>query len=87
MPLLLGGRDVIGVLYAADRRARVFEREQVALLGSFAAYAAVAIDNASLLAETRAALAELETANEIRSSVPSGQSTTGSPNSCCAAAT
>lgn len=65
VPLLLGGRDVIGVLYAADRRARVFEREQVALLGSFAAYAAVAIDNARLLAETRDALAELETANEM----------------------
>ncbi|HEV7627079.1 MAG TPA: GAF domain-containing protein, partial [Streptomyces sp.] len=64
VPLLLGGRDVIGVLYAADRRARVFEREQIALLGSFAAYAAVAIDNARLLAETRDALGELETANE-----------------------
>ncbi len=64
VPLLLGGREVIGVLYAADRRARVFEREQIALLGSFAAYAAVAIDNARLLGETRDALAELETANE-----------------------
>ena len=37
---------VIGVLFAADRRARVFEREQIALLGSFAAHAAVAIDTA-----------------------------------------
>ncbi|HWM37576.1 MAG TPA: GAF domain-containing protein [Streptomyces sp.] len=64
VPLLLGGREVIGVLYAADRRARVFAREQIALLGSFAAYAAVAIDNARLLGETRDALAELESANE-----------------------
>ncbi|SCK05618.1 GAF domain-containing protein [Streptomyces sp. WMMB 322] len=64
VPLLLGGRDVIGVLYAADRRARVFEREQIALLGSFAAHAAVAIDNARLLSETRDAMAELESANE-----------------------
>lgn len=64
VPLLLGGRDVIGVLYAADRRARVFEREQVALLGSFAAHAAVAIDTARLLSETRDAMAELESANE-----------------------
>ncbi|OEU87469.1 diguanylate phosphodiesterase [Streptomyces abyssalis] len=64
VPLLLGGRDVIGVLYAADRRARVFEREQIALLGSFAAHAAVAIDTARLLSETRDAMAELETANE-----------------------
>ncbi|MER5890557.1 GAF domain-containing protein [Streptomyces sp. NPDC001941] len=64
VPLLLGSQ-VIGVLFAADRRARVFEREQVALLGSFAAHAAVAIDTANLLAETRSALAELERANEI----------------------
>ncbi|MFH8371640.1 helix-turn-helix domain-containing protein [Streptomyces sp. NPDC018031] len=71
VPLMLGS-GVIGVLFAADRRARVFEREQIALLGSFAAHAAVAIDTANLLGETRSALAELETANEIirdRSSV------------------
>ncbi|KKZ74538.1 helix-turn-helix domain-containing protein [Streptomyces showdoensis] len=64
VPLTLGSQ-VIGVLFAADRRARVFEREQVALLGSFAAHAAVAIDTANLLAETRSALAELERANDI----------------------
>ncbi|MFC4607622.1 helix-turn-helix domain-containing protein [Streptomyces maoxianensis] len=64
VPLMLGSQ-VIGVLFAADRRERVFEREQVALLGSFAAHAAVAIDTANLLAETRSALAELERANEI----------------------
>lgn len=64
VPLLLGS-GVIGVLFAADRRARVFEREQIALVGSFAAHAAVAIDTAHLLAETRTALAELEAANEI----------------------
>ncbi|MFF8812238.1 helix-turn-helix domain-containing protein [Streptomyces pactum] len=71
VPLMLGS-GVIGVLFAADRRARVFEREQIALLGSFAAHAAVAIDTANLLGETRSALAELEAANEIirdRSSV------------------
>ncbi|MGA5423265.1 helix-turn-helix domain-containing protein [Streptomyces lavendulocolor] len=64
VPLTLGSQ-VIGVLYAADRRARVFERQQVALLGSLAAHAAVAIDTANLLAETRSALAELERANGI----------------------
>ncbi|MCZ7461755.1 helix-turn-helix domain-containing protein [Streptomyces sp. WMMC940] len=64
VPLTLGSQ-VIGVLFAADRRARVFEREQVALLASFAAHAAVAIDTANLLAETRSALAELERANAI----------------------
>ncbi|MFI9820576.1 helix-turn-helix domain-containing protein [Streptomyces sp. NPDC052013] len=64
VPLMLG-HTVIGVLFAADRRARVFEREQIALLGSFAALAAAAIDTANLLAETRSALADLEHANEI----------------------
>ncbi|MBB0243500.1 GAF domain-containing protein [Streptomyces alkaliphilus] len=64
VPLLLG-REVIGVLYAADRRTRVFAREQVALLASFAAHAAVAIDTARLLAGTRAAMAELEAANAV----------------------
>ncbi|WP_367325150.1 helix-turn-helix domain-containing protein [Streptomyces sp. HUAS ZL42] len=64
VPLMLGA-NVIGVLFAADRRARVFEREQIALLGSFAALAAAAIDTANLLTETRSALAGLERANEI----------------------
>ncbi|MGK9463596.1 helix-turn-helix domain-containing protein [Streptomyces sp. G6] len=64
VPLMLG-HHVIGVLFAADWRARVFEREQIALLGSFAALAAAAIDTANLLAETRSALAGLERANEI----------------------
>lgn len=64
VPLMLGS-SVIGVLFAADRRSRVFAREEIALLGSFAAHAAVAIDTANLLAETRSALAELERANEI----------------------
>ncbi|MFI9248763.1 helix-turn-helix domain-containing protein [Streptomyces sp. NPDC053069] len=64
VPLMLGPH-VIGVLFAADRRERVFERAQIALLGSFAALAAAAIDTAHLLTETRAALAGLERANEI----------------------
>ncbi|MET9359387.1 GAF domain-containing protein [Streptomyces sp. NPDC006632] len=65
VPLMLGstGSTVIGVLFAADRHPRVFAREEIALLGSFAAHAAVAIDTANLLAETRSALAELERAN------------------------
>ncbi|WP_330456147.1 helix-turn-helix domain-containing protein [Streptomyces sp. NBC_00820] len=64
VPLMLGPH-VIGVLFAADRRARVFERAQIALLGSFAALAAAAIDTANLLTETRSALAGLERANAI----------------------
>ncbi|GAA3047572.1 helix-turn-helix domain-containing protein [Streptomyces glomeratus] len=64
VPLMIGPQ-VIGVLFAADRRARVFEREEIALLGSFAALAAAAIDTANLLTETRSALDRLASANEI----------------------
>ncbi|ASW54649.1 diguanylate phosphodiesterase [Plantactinospora sp. KBS50] len=62
VPLRLGS-SVIGVLYAANRSARPFAREEVSLLVSLGAHAAVAIDTARLLAETRAALAELSGAN------------------------
>ncbi|MFD5817774.1 helix-turn-helix domain-containing protein [Streptomyces sp. NPDC127038] len=64
VPLMIGPQ-VIGVLFAADRRARVFEREQIALLGSFAALAAAAIDSANALTDTRSALDRLGRANEI----------------------
>ncbi|NJC72593.1 GAF domain-containing protein [Planosporangium thailandense] len=64
VPLRLGSR-IVGVLFAANRTARPFSREEVTLLGSLAAHAAVAIDNARLLAETRAALAELSAANRF----------------------
>ncbi|WP_406165629.1 helix-turn-helix domain-containing protein [Streptomyces sp. NBC_00996] len=64
VPLMIGSQ-VIGVLFAADRRARIFEREQIALLGSFAALAAAAIDTANWLTETRSALDRLGRANEI----------------------
>nr|WP_026207959.1 helix-turn-helix domain-containing protein [Catelliglobosispora koreensis] len=62
VPLRLGSR-VIGVLYAANRSARPFAREEVALLVSLGAHAAVAIDTARLLAETQTALEELSAAN------------------------
>ncbi len=64
VPMKLGSR-VIGVLYAANRSERPFDQEEVVLLGSLAAHAAVAIDNARLLAETRTALEELSAANEV----------------------
>ena len=57
------GTQVIGVLFAADRRERAFSRDEVALLSSLAAHAAVALDNARLLAESRDALIGLERAN------------------------
>ncbi|EWC58517.1 Regulator of polyketide synthase expression [Actinokineospora spheciospongiae] len=62
VPLALGSR-VIGVLYAADRTARDFTPDEVALLSSLADHAAIAIDTARLLDSTRAALAELNTAH------------------------
>jgi sugar diacid utilization regulator len=64
VPLVLGSR-VIGVLYAANRTVRPFGRDDVALLVSLAAHAAIAIDNARLLTETQQALAELEAASEL----------------------
>lgn len=64
VPLLLG-KQVIGVLYAANRATRPFVRDDVALLVSLAAHAAIAIDNARLLAETQLALSELEAASAL----------------------
>jgi len=64
VPMRLGSR-IVGVLFAANRSARPFSRDEVILLGSLGSHAAVAIDNARLLAETRAALAELSTANRL----------------------
>ncbi|MYY84581.1 GAF domain-containing protein, partial [Streptomyces sp. SID335] len=63
VPLRLGSR-VIGVLYAADRAAREFATEEIVLLSSLADHAAIAIDGARLLEETRAALVDLNAATE-----------------------
>ncbi|WP_328471577.1 helix-turn-helix domain-containing protein [Actinoplanes sp. NBC_00393] len=64
VPMRLGSA-VIGVLFAANRAERPFGREEVALLLSLAAHAAVALDTARLLSETQTALAELSTANAV----------------------
>ncbi|MGH3436008.1 MAG: helix-turn-helix domain-containing protein [Sciscionella sp.] len=63
VPLRLG-RRVIGVLYAADRSTREFSTEEVSLLASLADHAAIALDTARLLEESRGALVELNAANE-----------------------
>ncbi|MFE9558140.1 helix-turn-helix domain-containing protein [Streptomyces sp. NPDC006692] len=70
VPLLLGsstteGGKVIGVLFASDRTPRTFSPDEVALLCSLAAHAAIAIDTARALDETQAALAELAHANAV----------------------
>ncbi|MEU8777654.1 helix-turn-helix domain-containing protein [Streptomyces sp. NPDC048606] len=62
VPLRLGSK-VIGVLFAADRATRAFTPREVALLSSLADHAAIAIDGARLLEETRRALAELGVAS------------------------
>lgn len=64
VPLLLGSK-VLGVLYAANRRERPFTREDVALLCSLAAHAAVAFDNARLLEETRSAVRQLSSTGAL----------------------
>jgi GAF domain-containing protein/sugar diacid utilization regulator len=63
VPLSLGSK-VIGVLFAADRQRREFTPEEVALLSSLADHAAIAIDNAQLLAETRRANETISGHNE-----------------------
>ncbi|MFE0176041.1 helix-turn-helix domain-containing protein [Streptomyces sp. NPDC059002] len=70
VPLLLGSgpagnRNVIGVLFAADRGPRSFSPDEVALLGSLAAHAAIAIDTARTLDDARTAAAELTEANTV----------------------
>lgn len=66
VPLMLND-TVIGALLAANRSPRPFSHDEVALLGSLAAHAAIALENARLFEETRAALRELNDANaEVR---------------------
>ena len=75
---LIRGSQVIGVLFAADRQERTFDRSEVALLGSLAAHAAIALDNARLLEETRAALDELSAASrELRAHTTSVERAAG----------
>ena len=64
VPLVLGA-NVIGVLFAADRSERPFDRDDVSLLVTLAAHAAIALDKARLLSETSAALEELNTASTL----------------------
>lgn len=62
-PLLLQGQFV-GVLFASHRTPRPYSRDEVALLGSLAALAAVSIAQVEAHEETARALAELSRAHE-----------------------
>jgi len=62
VPLVVDGA-VIGALLAVHRSVRPFPPAEVSLLMSFAAHAAVALENARLFARTQQALAELDAAN------------------------
>lgn len=64
VPLVLND-SVLGVLFAANRRERPFAHAEVALLRSLATHAAIAIDTARALEDTRRALADLNAANEV----------------------
>ncbi|WET79012.1 helix-turn-helix domain-containing protein [Amycolatopsis sp. QT-25] len=63
VPLTVG-ETVTGVLYAADRAPREFTPEEIALLSSLAVHAAIALDNARLLAELSTHSQAMERAEE-----------------------
>jgi GAF domain-containing protein len=60
---LLADDEVIGVLFVADRYPRTYSPQQIALLDSLAAFAAVAMENARLFQESREALERERHAN------------------------
>jgi GAF domain-containing protein/sugar diacid utilization regulator len=62
VPLLVEGK-VIGALLAGHRTVRPFPPAEVTLLTSFAAHAAVALENARLFQATESAMAEVDEAN------------------------
>ena len=62
VPLLVDGK-VIGTLLATHRRIRPFPPNEVTLLTSFAAHAAIALENARLFEQVRSALDEVDAAN------------------------
>ena len=62
VPLLVEG-TVIGALLATHRTVRAFPPSEISLLTSFAAHAAVALENARLFEATQTALAERDETN------------------------
>jgi sugar diacid utilization regulator len=64
VPLTLGDR-VIGVLFVANRHPGPFAADEVNLLGSLAAHAAIAIENARLFERAHTALEELNATTAV----------------------
>jgi GAF domain-containing protein len=64
VPLVVEGQ-VIGALLAVHRTVRPFPPREVTLLTSFAAHAAVALENARLFDEARGAVARADEANRL----------------------
>lgn len=62
VPLQVDGK-ILGALCACKRQERRFGNEEVALLSALAAHASVAIENARLLEQYRATVAEVNAAN------------------------
>ena len=62
VPMTSGGA-VIGALFAADRHHRTFDQDEIALLASLAAHAAIVIENARLFERVQADSAGLRAAN------------------------
>ncbi|WP_251092147.1 GAF domain-containing protein [Streptomyces sp. Caat 7-52] len=61
---LIAGSETIGVLFAADRRSRLFVTREIELLAALASHAAVAITNAHLFEQYRATARDLQNAYE-----------------------
>lgn len=57
--------EVIGVLFASHRQPRRFTPDEVNLLSSLAAHAAIALENARLFQEAQRAVNELNAANDL----------------------
>jgi hypothetical protein len=64
VPMIAGGRETLGVLFAANRYEHSFRPDQVALLSAFADHAAVVLETARLLAQATASETEARRARD-----------------------
>jgi GAF domain-containing protein len=76
VPLLLGN-EVLGVIAAQSRRARVYDHTHLNLLIAISSQAAIAIQNARLFAQTQEQLADLTTIQQATSDLTAALNMTG----------